>query len=89
MWRFVPVVCFKVVWLRKGWVMEAHRLFIGGFGLTTTIKNRLYNYNSVMSPEYESRKCELKPVTEEEIKTGKRIKSRIFETNVTKDRLTT
>ena len=69
--------------------MEVPRLFIGGFGLTTTTKNRLYNYNSVLSPEYESRKCELRSVTEEKTKTGKWIKSRIDEPNVTKDRLTT
>ena len=69
--------------------MEVPRLFIGGFGLITTTKNRLYNYNSVTSPEYGSRKCELRPVTEERTKTGKWMKSRLNESNVTKDRLTT
>ncbi len=51
----------------------------------------LYNFILVvvLSPEYESKKCELRSVTEEKTKTGKWIKSRIDEPNVTKDRLTT
>ena len=64
-------------------------MFIGGFGLTTTTKNRLYYYNSVVGFECESRKCELRPVTEEELKSGEWIKSRMDEPNVTKDRLAT
>ncbi len=57
-------------------------MFIGGFRLTTTTKNRLYNYNSVLSLEYELRKREVRSVTEEEMKGGDRIKT-IYEPNVT------
>ena len=51
----------------------------------------LYNFVLVvvMSPECGSRNYELRPVTEERTKTGKWIKSRLNEPNVTNDRLTT
>jgi len=29
-WRFVPVVCFRVVWLKEVMLMEVPRLFVGG-----------------------------------------------------------
>ena len=42
-----------------------------------------------MSLVYESKKCELRSVAEQEMKTGKWIKARLNDPNVTKDRLTT
>ena len=81
MWRFVPVVCFKVVWLKEVKLWKFPGCLLVG----------LYDFNLVviMSPEYESRKCELRPVTDGRTKTGKWIKARLNDPNVTKDRLTT
>ena len=65
-----PVVCFKVVWLKKVKLWKFPGCLLVG----------LYNFILVvaMSPEYGSRKCELRPVTEERTKTGKWIKSRLM-----------
>ena len=63
-------MCFKVVWLKEVMLIRGPQVvYWWCYKVLFSVE--------VVSLERESRKCELRPVTEERTKTGKWIKSRI------------